>query len=158
MKLQKIILCVAVALTAFGASLGLLEIGRYIGVFFQPVKTEVKLIKPLPSPSVAYEPPIVEFKQSVFPLTEVSNSDPEETCEFAEQGNYSLIGDNPKGFEDFSYFSVVTNFYNSKTDKVVPTKPYGWIWMTKRFEFSWLKIAKKRITKNTLERLFSKVA
>jgi hypothetical protein len=146
MKLQKIILCVAVALTAFGASLGLLEIGRYISAFFQPTKAEVKLIKPLPSPSVVYAPPIVEFKQPVFTPPEVSNSDEEETCEFDEEGDYSLIGDKPKGFEDLSEMSIVTNFYNSKTDKVIPIKPYGWIWMTKKFKFSWLNIANKRIS------------
>ena len=50
MKLQKIILCVAVALAACGASLGLLEIGNYLRTAFEPVRTDVKL-KPVPAPT-----------------------------------------------------------------------------------------------------------
>jgi hypothetical protein len=145
MKFQKIIMCIAVALTAFGASLGLLEIGRYISAFFQPTKAEVKLIKPIPSP-VFYQPPIVKFEQPVVSPPEVSDSKLEETCEFNQQGNYVIIGENPKGFEDFSYFSIVTTHYDSKTDKLIPIKPYGWIELTKKFNLSWLNFTGKRIS------------
>jgi len=150
MKLQKIILCVAVALTAFGASLGLLEIGNYIRTAFQPLKAEVKSIEPIVSPVYAPER-IPDFKPPVFTPTAEANpeEEPEEELEdWGETGDYYIVGNKPKGFADFDWVSIVTNVYNEKLGKAVAVKPSGSIVTNtdKEFKSSWINIADKRIS------------
>jgi hypothetical protein len=146
MKLQKFILCAAVALTAFGVSLGLLEIGSYLRAAVQPAKREVQSVRPIPAPTAILQSAEVVKAPEITP-PEVSNSDADDaSCEFDEEGDYVLVGESPKGFEDFDFLSIVTTFYNSKTEKVIPIKPYGWIQTTKKFSTSWLGITGKRIS------------
>ncbi len=156
MKLQKIILCVAVALTAFGASLGLLEIGNYLRTAFQPLKVEIKPPEPIVSPVYAPER-IPEFKPPVF--TPVAEADPaeepeEEPFDYGEGGDYYIIGDKPngygkkpKGFADLDYLSITTSDWDKKSEKVVRVKPSGSIVTpNKEFKFSWIDITGKRIS------------
>lgn len=144
MKLQKIILCAAVALAAFGFSLGLFEIGNYLRPAFKPLKVEIKTPQPLASP-VVYPERIPDFPQPVFePAEEIEPA--EEPDDWGETGDYYIIGENPKGFEDFQYLSVSTRDYSEKLEKVVAVKPYGLIETEKEFKFSWLNITGKRIS------------
>jgi hypothetical protein len=143
MKLQKIILCVAVALTAFGASLGLLEIGSYLRAAFEPLKVELKVPIPIRSP-VVYPQRIPDFKQPVFVPAEEPEEEPED---WAETGDYYIIGEKSKGFEDFEWLSVVTREYNEKLGKVVAVKPNGSAVTEKQeFKFSWINLTGKRIS------------
>lgn len=149
MKLQKIILCVAVALTAFGASLGLLEIGNYIRTALQPLKAEVKTIEPIVSPVYAPER-IPEFKPPVF--TPVAEADPaiepaEEPFDYGESGDYYIIGENPKGFADFENLAITTHDYSEKLEKAVRVKPTGSLVMKKEFKFAWINILTDRKSK-----------
>lgn len=146
MKLQKIILCVAIALTAFGASLGLLEIGRYVGDFFQPLKTEVRTTRPIPAPTVVYVSPDVEFKQPVFTPTEENKTEEKEYCKFDETGDYALLDENPKGFKDFDYLTIITRDYNNDSENGIPIKPKGAVWTKKEFKFTWINITGKQIS------------
>jgi hypothetical protein len=153
MKLQKIILSAAVATTAFGVSLGLLELGRYFaGGFSRDVKNDVKnSIKPLASP-VPFQTPEPVWTPSprgygeAFGGLVVQKSPDEESCKWGETGDYKIIGAPPKGFEDVDYLSVVTNDYDEKTGEVVAVKPYGALQTTEEFSFSWLNLTNKRIS------------
>lgn len=148
MKLQKIVLCVAVALTAFGASLGLLEIGSYLRAAFQPLKAEIKPLRPIPVPTVIYRQPVPEIKEE--PETtppEVSNSDEDDaSCGFDETGDYALYNVPPKGFEDFDTLSIVTTVYSDKYPDGIAVKPQGSLMMKSEFKFSRTNINDKRIS------------
>jgi len=144
MKLQKIILCVAVSLTAFGASLGLLEIGNYLRTAFQPSKVEIK--PPEPFAPIVYaperipeiKPPVAEADPAIEPA--------EEPFDYGESGDYYIIGKNPKGFADFENLAITTHDYSEKLEKAVRIKPTGSLVMKKEFKFSWINITNKRIS------------
>jgi hypothetical protein len=144
MKLQKIILCATIALTAFGASLGLLEIGNYLREDFAPVKIE---IKPIASPVVYPPQNIPDFELSADE-TPAEASEPE----YDGSGDYYIIDGNPKGFEDFENLSITTREWNNKNAKSVAVKPYGALQMKKEFKFSWLNLTDKRISFVTRDR------
>lgn len=146
MKLQKIFLCAAIGLTAFGASLGLLEIGRYIRGTFQPLRAEIKPVRPIFAPAVIV-PPDAEFKQPAFYAPpEVSGSDAE-SCGFDETGDYGLLEENPKGFEDFQTLSVVTRVYSEKYPDGIAVAPTGSLVMTSNeYKFSVTNIIGRRIS------------
>ena len=155
MKLQKIILCVAICLTAFGASLGLLEIASYLRAAFAPLKVAVKPFEPVQLP-VVYPSRIPEFQQPV--LTPPEETVPIEEAEQEDQGrtgDYYLVGEKPKNFKDFDWLSIVDREYNEKLGKVVSFKPIGLIVINegkdfnnedKEFKFSWININGKRIS------------
>jgi hypothetical protein len=151
MKLQKIILCVAIALTAFGVSLGLLEIGSYIRTAFEPLKVEVKPFKPI-QPPVVYPQRIPDFPPPAFTPTE--ESEPEaEPEDWGETGYYYIIDEKPKGFEDFSILNIDDHEYDEESKKVVRIKPEGWIHTILKdqeavttFEFSRININGKRLS------------
>lgn len=145
MKLQKIILCAATALAAFGFSLGLFELAGYIRTTFQPAKTEFQIKKPIPPSPVVYQPPVVETTQPEITPPETSVS--EEVCEWNETGDYGLLDDNPKGFEDFQTLSIVTRVYSEKYPNGIAVKPQGSVQTSKReFKFTWINITGKRIS------------
>lgn len=145
MKLQKIILCAAVALAAFGFSLGLFELGSYLRTALYPAKTEFKIKPPIPASPVVYQSPVVESKQAEYTPPETSISD--EVCEWNETGDYSLLDENPKGFEDFETLSIVTRIYSEKYPNGIAVKPQGSIQTSQReFKFTWINITGKRIS------------
>lgn len=158
MRLQKIILCAAIALTAFGASLGLLEIGAYIRAALQPVKVEFKPIEtvqsPVFSPPSVQNLPIPDFPPAAF--TPTAENEPVEEAEPEDWGNtgdYFVIDEKPEGFEDFLGLSITDREWNDKTLKVVPVKPEGAINIylekqddVKEFKFSSIKINGKRLS------------
>ncbi len=147
MKLQKIILCAAVALTAFGASLGLLEIGNYIRSAFEPLRVEIKPVRPIQAPMVIVPPQVVELPEApVFTPPEVSNSE-EESCGFDETGDYGNLEENPKGFKDFQTLSVTTRVYTEKYPAGIAVKPTGSLIMkSNEFKFSRTNITGRRIS------------
>jgi len=145
MKLQKIILCVTVALTAFGTSLGLLETGSYLRAAFQPSKVEIKPLEPVAPP--VYAPARVpEFKPPA--VTPSEETEPEaEPEDWGESGYYYIIGDRPKGFADFAYISIDMGDYDKTPGKVAAVKPSGWIDTEKGFfQLSSIDITGKRIS------------
>lgn len=144
MKLQKTILCTAVALTAFGASLGLLEIGRYLRAAVEPLTGEIKAVELFESPVYAPERR-PELKQTAF--TTATEIKPEVEPENSDKtGYYYIIGEQPKGFRDFGYLEISTYEYDEKLGKVVPVKIGGSINFDKRyFDISKINITGERI-------------
>jgi len=151
MKLQKYILCAAIALTAFGASLGLLEIGAYLRSAFAPVNFAVKEPKLLAAP-VVYPQNIPDFKQAE-PAPPVESEPEAEPEDWGKNGYYYIIGDEPQGFKDFQQLELTTHEWNEKTEKPVAVKPYGEMTANeKKFKLSWLNITGNRISFITRER------
>jgi len=147
MKLQKIILCAAALLTAFGASLGLLETGNYLRAAFQSSKAEIKPLRPVPVPTVILRQPVPVVRETpVYTPPEVSNSDESESCDFDKTGNYALYDEAPKGFEDFDTLSVVTRVYTDKYPDGIAVKPQGSLLMKREFKFSRTNIDEQRIS------------
>ena len=125
MKLQKIMLCTAIALTAFGASLGLLEIGAYFRTMFEPMKVEFKPLEPV-RPPVAAPQNLPNFPTPA--LTPAEESHPEqEIPDYDKTGYYYIVGDNPDGFRDFEDIFLSTIDYDEKLKKVVAAEPSGWV-------------------------------
>lgn len=146
MKLQKIILCAAALLTAFGASLGLLEIGSYLSAAFEPLKVEFKLPEPIASPVYAPARRIAETKTPV-PAPTAAPETAQAPEDWIEDGYYYIIGDRPKGFAGFDYIRLDTHVYNKELNKFVPVKPSGWIGTEKEFfDLSRVNITNKRIS------------
>ncbi|MEP6904357.1 MAG: hypothetical protein ABJA66_21750, partial [Actinomycetota bacterium] len=85
-------------------------------------------------------------KQPITNHPEINSQTEKESCDWGETGEYSIIGQNPKGFEDFDSLSITTNDYDEKLAKIIPVKPTGLIQTTKEFKFTWLNIANKRIS------------
>ena len=150
MKLQKFILCVVIALTAFGASLGLLEIGAYIRTAFQPLKVEIKPIQP---PVIAM-PATPNFAPPSY--TPPAESEPVEEAEpevWGNTGDYYIVDEKPKGFEDFETLAIIDRQWDEKAEKVVSIKPEGQIgiWLEKQekikeFSYSRINITGKRLS------------
>ena len=150
MNLPKIILSAAVALTTFGAGVGLLEIGSYLYSALQPLKLNVSNIEPVPI--AIYQPPVI--KKEPTKTTEDKKYIHKEFSEPGENGYYYLIGtpaigNKPKGFKDFDYFQLETYRIEEKTYKHVPVRPNGWVYTNRLFDFARLKISGKKISFTT---------
>ena len=152
MKLQKIILCVVIALTAFGASLGLLEIGSYLRAAFAPLKVEIKPLEPIQSP-VVYPQPIPDFATPVVTPAEESEPEEAEPVDWGATGDYYIIDDKPNGFEEFLNLSIEDHVWSDKSSKPIPIKPKGAIETdvgktetTRIYNFSRINISGKKIS------------
>ena len=150
MKLQKIILCTAIALTAFGASLGLLELGAYVRAAFQPLKIGFKLPEPVQAP-VVY-PPVRNIPAPAEETAPVEEAEPED---YGETGDYYIIDEKPKGFADFETLVIKDREWNEKSEKLVPIKPQGSIQTylsdtaSRVYNFSWINIKGKKLSLGT---------
>jgi hypothetical protein len=156
MKFRIYALRVAVALTAFGLSLGLFEIGRFLTADSQPKTEEVKTTQPvekeLPailSPEVAVFPPGVEQTPTISP----TETEEKTVYEFDGGNDYYIIGKLPKGFRDFENLSIVTRDYENASEEnnyeAVPIPPKGFFLTKKEFNFTRIKIANKQIAFET---------
>lgn len=163
MKLQKIILCVAVALTAFGVSLGLLEIGKYLLTAYSPETVEETAVLPIlekQQPVLAENQPdditVYPFRNMLSPQATAAadpkiESEPEP--ETYKGGEYYIIGKLPKGFKDFDNLSVETIDYaivqpgNNYEEFYIP--PKGSLYMKKEFKFIRVSVSNERISFET---------
>ncbi len=146
MKLKETILCVAALLTAFGTSLGLLEIGSYLRSAFQPLKVEIKPLEPITPPT--YAPArMPDFKPSAAaPTVE------DEPGDLVETGYYYIIGDNPKGFANFDYIMFSMYEYDEKHGTALADKPFGILLINGKesnHTVTWMKISGKRLSLKT---------
>jgi hypothetical protein len=149
MRLQKIIICAAAALTGFAAGTGPVEIGRYLYSAWQPSKPNVSTTEPVPV--TLYQPPEIK-KEAPQPSEEKYVH--KEFSEPGEDGYYYLIGtpafrNKPKGFKDFDYFMLDTYRIEEKTYRRVPVKPNGFLWTNSFFDFARLKISGSKISFTT---------
>jgi hypothetical protein len=153
MKIQKIILCCAVAPAAFGASLGLLELGNYVRSAFLSPKSDVEISNVPQTPTLpSIVPPNAEFKMStvVVPASETVEEEPEN--EWGETGDYYIAGKYPKGFADFDSLSIVTREWNYEKQRIVAAKPSGSLQTYEKdktgteYKFSAININGKRIS------------
>jgi hypothetical protein len=145
MRLQKIIMSAAAALTAFGASVGLLGIGSYLYSALQSSKLNISNIEPVTIPT--YQPPVIKTEQPE--TSEVEKYVHKQFSEPGEDGYYYLIGTPAKGFKDFDYFMLDTYRIEEKTYKRVPVKPTGWFSANISFNFARLRISGKKISFTT---------
>jgi len=162
MKLEKIILCTAVALTAFGMSLGLHEVGSYLTTEFSSKPVETVTVQPSieKENSISFDnlPP----EATVFPrrFDPAPVAEPETAkVEEAERydylgGEYYVIGKLPKGFKDFESLSIQLTDYslalpeNNYEDVHIP--PKGYVDMKKSvFDFARISVSNKRISFET---------
>jgi hypothetical protein len=144
MKFQKIILGVAVALTAFGASLGLLEIGSYLRTCFHS-EDEVQ-----PETSAVAKTIFTPLVIKADPQTTADSSEPREAGEVwgkdDKTGDYYLVGKNPKGFEDFGSLEIYTHKWDENYKYRYPVKPYGTLSAKKDFKIGRLGIKGDKIS------------
>jgi hypothetical protein len=145
MKLQKIILCVAAALTAFGASLGLLEIGSYIRTIFQPAKTEVQPVATAVTKTV-FNPLVIKADEQKTAEAPDSSEAGEVWGKDDKTGDYYLVNKNPKGFEDFGSLEIYTHKWDENYKHRYPVKPYGTLYTKKDFKIGRLGIKGDKIS------------
>jgi hypothetical protein len=151
MKLQKIILCVAAGATAFGASLGLLEIGRWVGAALEPLRVEIKMREanalPVVFPAPQIKPLILTFQPSEQTAEPIAEPDIEH-----DSGEYYIIGVPPKGFIEIDFIEILTVEYDEKKRRLFPIEPTGHLQTAREFKFSRINITGKRVTFVTAER------
>lgn len=140
MKIQRFVLCCAVALAAFGASVGLFEMVRWLGGFSERLNVKVET-------PVFTLPPQVEFKPAGFVNGPVRVPEPDEPYvnEYGNNGEYYIVGDPPKGFENFNSLSFTERDWNAKEERVVKVKPSGSINTKIEYEFSRVNVTGTRI-------------
>lgn len=144
MKIQRFVLRGAVALAAFGASVGLIELGNYVRTAFvsPKLKAETKRIE------LVREPPVYvhgEFKLPVVAAEPETTPDAPYVNEYGNNGEYYLIGKEPEGFEDFGWLSFTERDWDETLNRVVAVKPSGSINTNREFEFSRVNVTGKRI-------------
>lgn len=157
MKLKNYVLRVAVALTAFGLCVGLIEIGRYLTADSYLKTEEFKAVQSVEKKSpvnlpleVAVSPPRFEQPPEISSLvTEEKNG-----YEFDAGSDYYIIGNLPKGFRDFENLSIVTRDYENASEENnyegVPVPPKGFIFTKKQFNFTRINIANRQIAFETV--------
>lgn len=158
MKLRKIILCIAAGLAAFGASVGLFELGRWLTVVpeveYCPAENIATSVEKPVQPLLTAEN--LPSSVTVFPLpkaAEIPQSEPvddsDEEYEIPTGGEFYLIGDLPKGFKDFQHLSFQTVDYalasaeNDYQDIHIP--PKGYIETNRQFDFTRISVSSKRL-------------
>lgn len=155
MKLQKYFLCLAVALAAFGLSLGLIDIGRYLRTAFSAEAKKEEPARTLTVEEITYPPRVVEseISQVAEQPSPVIESEENTAPEFYPDGDYYIIGDLPKGFKDFETLSIVTVNYVKASEEdnyqYVPIVPKGFVEAKKEFNFTRINIANKQIAFET---------
>ena len=139
------------ALTAFGLSVGLFDIGRYLTANSAPEVKQVEEVKTVTidelrssqtdlEPKIEEPAPVVESEETTKP-------------EFYADGYYYIIGDAPKGFKDFDSLTIETTDYNLATPendyKYINIPPKGYVFTTKEFNFKRISVSEKRISFET---------
>jgi len=143
MKLQKIILCTAVALTAFGVGLGLFDIVNFLQAAFRAAKLEVQTVRPIPAPTVILERLTAETEKA----SPERNGTEKAFDEDNKTGDYYIVqAKNPKGFEDFDFLEIFTHDWDEKTGKLLPVKPYGTLHTKQDFKIERLGIKGDKIS------------
>lgn len=156
MKIQRFVLCCAVALAAFGASLGLLELGNYLREIFVSPKLSARIEPPQTiSAPPTIVPPTARFE---IPVSVHENEPAEEPVyEWSATGDYYIAGRNPKGFKEFDSLVIVTREWNDEKQKLVAVKASGAVYTrsgsdSPEYEFSAININGKRISIVTRQR------
>jgi hypothetical protein len=150
MNLKNYFLCAAVGFAAFGVSLGVLDIGRYVQAFFSPSEIKqdsletLKVEETISSPQVFREETVTEI---------VSETDENTERKFYADGDYYIIGNKPKGFKDFEILEVITRDYSTISEANdymgAPIPPKGSVTVKKKFNFTRINIADKQISFET---------
>jgi len=153
MRIGKIIISAVAAIAAFGVSLGIVETCNYLSSFLQAFNPNIAKIET--APTIFNEQMLIEAEQP-----KIAESDEyvhKEFSEFGEDGYYYIIGtpkigENPKGFKDFEYFSLDTVRIEEKTYKIIPVKPTGIVHTKDVFNFVQLNVNDENITFTTEKR------
>jgi hypothetical protein len=147
---------VAVAAFAFGVSL--FSFGQYLKGLFQIKKQEVAAIRFENTQENAAVTPVAKQETLIMPpvaaQTETTIVDSEENnkYEFDATGDYYIVGDLTKGFEDFEEMSIITKDYSTESLEYtngIPIPPEGYVLAKKKYKFSRINIANKEIAFET---------
>ncbi|HEX8735830.1 MAG TPA: hypothetical protein VF721_10930 [Pyrinomonadaceae bacterium] len=145
MKLKDFLFRLAAILTAFMLGVGFFNAAQYVQSFFAtetaPVQQQALSVPPRPAPTVIF----------AAPETVADSKEATET-EFYAEGAYYIIGDAPKGFEDFSNIGIITTDFAAEQapesyDNQIP--PKGFIFTDEKFNFTRINIGNRRITFET---------
>lgn len=155
MKIKNYLLRLAVAFTAFVFGIASFSVGRYFQSAFLTKEQKVESVEPVKTEEIIYPQHIIEQANTpAFEQTDAA-ADPEENTEyeFDVTGDYYIIGDLPKGFEDFGEMSITTTDYENVSEendyKGTPIPPEGFVFMKKKYNFARINIANKRIAFQT---------
>lgn len=158
MKIKIYLLRVAAAVAAFVFGISIFGVGQYFQSVFQTKEQKTELVMPVKVEPVRieeliYPPRNIEVAKTPVSEQTVADTESEEKtfCQFDAGGNYSIIGDLPKGFEDFDTLSIVTRDYETEPEDVdgIPIPPNGYVFTSKEFKFTRINIAGKQITFET---------
>jgi len=157
MKFQKIFLCVAVALTAFGVSCGLFEILRYLTADSAPKAEPVSAVveKTVSADTMPPEVTVFPPPPAAPTVSETEKKDEDET-DYADypDGEYYIIGELPKGFKDFDSLIVQTTDYSlasaENNYKEVQIAPKGYVYAKQKFDFRRIAVSRKRLSFETV--------
>ncbi|CAN5287935.1 hypothetical protein BH20ACI1_BH20ACI1_18500 [soil metagenome] len=142
MKAKTYLFRFAVAFTAFVCGVGFFGVGRYFQKTFAAKEQKVELAAPAPIIVEQAETPVIE-------KTDVAD-DSEENAkyEFEVGGFYSIIGELPKGFEDFEEISVTIMDYENASEETdyegISIPPKGYLLQAeKEFNFTRISLTNK---------------
>ncbi len=131
----------AVAFTAFVCGIGFFGVGKYFQTAFAAKEQKVELAAPVP----------IVVEQAATPIFEKAEAadDSEENAEgeFDIDGFYGIIGEMPKGFEDFVEMGITTLRYENASEEnsyeEIPIPPEGYIWTDKKYKFAKISVNNK---------------
>lgn len=141
--IKKILLCFAAGLTALSLGLGIFYAGEFVVSMFQ-TNEKVEIVE-----TVAVEPQIVPVGDLIYPQQPVQIEPKEEENEsndeeFDPTGNYALIGDAGKGFQNYNWFRINVLDYEQdpETDRWVykSTIPKGYMFNEAEEELKFVRL------------------
>ncbi len=138
MKIRMYLLSFAVGIAAFVLGINIVNVGQY---FQSEILAEQKeeSVAPITFEELVYPPrniaQTVDF--GIVETVTISGSEENDFCTFDGGGDYYIIGDLPKGFEDFDTLSIITKDYEADPEDVngVQIPPKGYVFTSKEFKF-----------------------
>ncbi|MGI8640639.1 MAG: hypothetical protein ACR2MG_11935 [Pyrinomonadaceae bacterium] len=147
MKIKIYLFRLVVAFTAFIFGISFFSVGQYLKSVFQTKKQETVAIQPVIKQEILSAPPVVQ------PTVTTADSRENTVSEFDGTGDYYIIGDLPKGFEDFEDLNITTRDYENASEEndyqgtIIP--PEGFILTKKEYKFTRINIADKQLAFET---------
>lgn len=151
MKIQKFILSAAAALTAFGVSVGLFEIGSYLTADSAPEVKQEEEVRTLTVEELRF--PQTETAPQISETVPADETEEYTKPEFSPEGNFYILDDLPKGFKDFEDLQIETADYSKASEEnnwaYYEIPPQGFFQTTKKFHFKRISVSEERLSFET---------
>lgn len=150
MKIKIYLFRLTIAVTAFIFGISSFSVRQYFQSIFRAKEQKIELAAP-----VEIEPVKIEEITEPFGIEPGSSDESvkEIEYEFDAGGDYYIIGDLPKRFENFEIFSITTkNYDNASNDnnwEGIPIPPEGYVLTKIKFNFVRINISDKQIAFET---------